>query len=345
MRDLIKKVLKEQIQAKELTGCDYLDKNSYDYKWCKGIAEKSLRINTVTASNAIKKYKNEFLSQYETGIRSKLYDPAFPFFSERSSTVKDALSKFEGSCPKFHNYIVYRMKEFAKSHVILNAKGEYDLLNKLNTNWSALALLLTLALPDEYKDLKKHTFLEAQQFFFKKIGENDGLTPFERFMGRWEGESMEDVKDKIYSTIRQKSNEGQEIEDEFYEFIKKYVPVKQYAGEYSFMDMIGVDMIIESPEGIWIPVQVKKYSGACLEQSSKDKKLAYRDFMCENWCVSYEKDSWRIKTFKGKTLQKNKEQCKDKPLNMTCFLNIHSHETDHESCEVDIPKINSDYDF
>jgi len=330
MRNIIKKILKEQFKSYELTGCDYFDKKSYDYRWCKAVAEKSLMRNTTIAKRAIEKYKKEILSQHNQGLRAQPYDKEHPFFTDRRSQVIDALDKFKKSCPKFYNYIVERMKHYTTQYVILNSENQYDLLNKLNTNWSALSLLLTLALPEEYKDLKKFTFSEAQRFFFQTLNE-DGISPFEKFMGDWESEQKENVRNKIYSTIQSKSREGQDIEDNFYEFISKYVNAIQFSGDYSFMDMIGADMIIETPEGDWIPVQVKKYSGACLASSSDDSRLRYRDYMCENWCVSNEDEMWRIRTFKGPHLQKNKNQCKTKPLNMTCFLNIHTHETDHEA--------------
>jgi hypothetical protein len=327
MKDLIKKILSEQALENISTGCDYFDKKSYDYRWCKSIAEKSLSRNMKIANQAIETYKSDFLAHYNEGLRAQIYDPSHHFFTDRGNLVKETLKKFEATCPKLYNYIVSRMQKFMKSYVILNSKNEYDLLNKLNSNWSAMSLLLTSELPEQYKDLKKYTFKQAQEYYFRQK-DNNGITPFEKTMGKWENEQNLDIREKIYNTIRAKTSEGQKIEDEFFEYIKKYVPVEQFAGEYSFLDMIGIDMIIQTPDGNWIPVQVKKYGGACNESEDDPTKLGYRDFMCENWCVSYEKMTWRIKTFKGRNLQKNKSQCKNLPLNMTSFLNVHTHETD-----------------
>ena len=92
----------------------------------------------------------------------------------------------------------------------------------------------------------------------------DGVTPFERFMGELETENKQEIRDRINQTIAQKTKEGQEIEDKFYEYITEQLgdsDVITYAGDYSFMDMIGIDMLVKNPEGIWVPVQVKKYVG------------------------------------------------------------------------------------
>lgn len=341
MRNLIRKVLFEQTEQKILTGCNVFQKDSYDYKWCK-MAEASLSKNRIIAFKAIQDYKKNFLTEFETGLRAQLYDKEHKFFTDRRNVVIDALNKFKESCPKFYNYVVKKMLDFKKEYVILNSQNEYDLLNKLNSNWTAIALILTLGVPEEYKNLRTYSISDAQKWFFRNVG-LDGLTLFEKFMGNWGKENMKEITDKVYDTIKQTTKEGQRIEDEFFDFVSKFVNAEQYSGDYSFMDMIGVDMIIENPEGKWVPVQVKKYGGACSEVS--DRKDNYRSFMCENWCVSYEKKVWVIRTYKGDSLQKNKEQCKTKPLNMTCFLNVHSHETNHETCEPEIPKIDKEIDF
>lgn len=341
MRELVRKILREQIIPRELGGCNYFEKNSYDYKWCK-FAEGSLSKNRIIAYKAIQDYKNDFLKNYQTGLRAQVYDKKHKFFSDRRNSVLDAMGKFKKSCPKFYDYIIQKMQNFTKEYVILNAEGEYDLLNKLNTNWSALSVLLTLALPENLKDLKTFSISDAQKKFFRDRND-EGFTMFEKFMNDWGKQQMEGNREKIYKTIIQTSKEGQDIEDEFFNFIREYVPAIQFSGDYSFMDMIGVDILIQEPGGNWIPVQVKKYGGACSEIS--ERKNNYRNSMCENWCVSYEKKTWKIRTYIGDNLKKNKEQCKTKPLNMTCFYNIDTHETNHDTCEQEFRNIDREIDF
>ena len=80
-----------------------------------------------------------------------LYDKGIEFFSERRDMVIDALGKFKLSCPKLRSYIIEAMTKFTERFVIWDEKQQYDLLNKLNTNYSAAAYMITVELPEKYK--------------------------------------------------------------------------------------------------------------------------------------------------------------------------------------------------
>lgn len=332
MKFLIKKILRESVSSKVSTGCEYFEKDSDDYRWCK-FAENKLQKSTRIPKKAIERYKTDILSQFETGVRAKKYDKSYKFFSDRRSHVIDALDKFKEDCPQFSNYIIEQMAKFVNSHVILNENNEYDLLNKLNTNWSALSFVLTAELPSEYKTLD---FNSALNYFFEKTDAESATTPFEDFMEKVVSSVDNESRNKIYQTIREKSRQGQVIEDEFFNYIKKYTKAIQYAGDYSFMDMIGVDMVILNPENKWVPVQVKKYAGGC-------ESLEYRKQMCENWCVSYEKTVWKIRVFNGADLQKSKTQCKNLPLRKSTYLNVNVEDEDENqnSCEPKKPNLDN----
>jgi hypothetical protein len=139
-------------------------------------------------------------------------------------------------------------------------------------------------------------------------------------MGKIETTNKQEIRNKINQTISQKTKDGQEIEDKFYDYITEQLGgsnVITYSGDYSFMDMIGIDMVVKNPENKWIPVQIKKYVGAC-----EDSK-GYRKHMCENWCVSNESKFWNIRVYNGETLVKLKKQCKTTELDEITFLNVH----------------------
>ena len=148
MRDLIKKILNES--KKTLVGCDFFEKSTNDYRWCK-FAENKLMKNTRKVTKALEDYKKEYLSTYETGVRAVKYDKGIEFFSERRDMVIDALGKFKLSCPKLRSYIIEAMTKFTERFVIWDEKQQYDLLNKLNTNYSAAAYMITVELPEKYK--------------------------------------------------------------------------------------------------------------------------------------------------------------------------------------------------
>lgn len=285
MRHLIKNILCEQELTLTETGCNNFSKTSYDYKWCK-FAENKLNINLRKAVNAIERYKREYMSEWKTGLRAVKYDRTMKFFSDRRSDVIEGMKKFEKDCPKLYKHIINRMIKFTESYVILNDDGQYDLLNKLNTNWSALAYIMTKKLPDNYKTID---WPAATKYFFDRVDSEAGLTPFEKILSSLHDENNE-LREKINLTINKTTNEGQKIEDEFFDFIKKFTEVIQYSGDYSFMDMIGIDMVIKNSSGKWIPVQVKKFGSGCNNGLSRTE-------MCENWCVSWEKNHWVIRTF------------------------------------------------
>jgi hypothetical protein len=318
MRNFIKQVLSEAKSKKILVGCDFFEHHTHDYRWCK-FAETKLMRNTNRAKKAMNDYIKIYLSQYTSGLRAVKYNKELEFFSERRSMVVDALDKFKTSCPSLRKYIIDSMVRFTDQYVIWNESQQYDLLNKLNTNYTAQAYMLTANLPDQHKT--SVAFEDVLKYFFDEKNA-DGMTPFEIFMGKIENDNKKEIRDKINDTIAQKTKEGQEIEDKFFEYISNQLgdgSVISYSGDYSFMDMIGIDMVIQTPEGNWVPVQVKKYSGGC-----DDKTIAHaRKYMCENWCVSNESKYWAIKTYNGQRLVKSKQQCKTSELDKTTFLNVH----------------------
>lgn len=301
-----------------MVGCDYFEHHTNDYRWCK-FAENKLSRMTKRVSNAIEDYKKNYLSTYTTGIRAVKYNKEHEFFSERREMVIDALDKFKTACPKLKKYIIDSMTRFTDKYVIWNEEQQYDLLNKLNTNYTAAAYMMTSELPEYYKT--NVSFENALDYFFNRTNE-DGVTPFEQFMGKIESENKKEIRERINQTIAQKTKEGSEIEDIFYKYISEQIGpenVVMYSGDYSFMDMIGIDMLIKNPEGVWVPVQVKKYGGGC-----DDTTIKYaRQHMCENWCVSNEAKYFNIRVYDGERMSKSKKQCKTTELDQTTFLNVH----------------------
>lgn len=319
IRTKIKEVLKEQRTSKKIAvGCDYFPEHTNDHRWCK-FAENKLMRNTRKVRQAMDEYVKNYLSTYSTGVRAVKYDKEHEFFSERREMVVDALDKFKNSCPKLRKYIIDRMVKFTEEYVIWNEEQQYDLLNKLNTNYTATAFMMTSELPEYYKT--NVTFDNVMEYFFTTKNK-DGLTPFEEFMGKIESENKKEIRNRINQTITQKTKEGSVIEEKFYEYISEQIGpenVVVYSGDYSFMDMIGIDMLVRNPEGKWVPVQVKKYVGGC-----DDTTIRYaRQHMCENWCVSNEAKYFNIKVYDGERMVKSKKQCKTSKLDQTTFLNVH----------------------
>jgi hypothetical protein len=128
----------------------------------------------------------------------------------------------------------------------------------------------------------------------------------------------------------------------FEKYISKQIGsenVVMYSGDYSFMDMIGIDMLVRNPEGLWVPVQVKKYQGACDDTTIKFA----RKHMCENWCVSNESKYFNIRVYDGERMVKSKKQCKTSELDQTTFLNVHG--SSDNSNQMQFCYSSSDEDF
>jgi hypothetical protein len=332
IRKKIKQVLQEQKTSnKPLVGCDYFPKHTNDYRWCKN-AENELKKNTRRVTKAMEDYKKNFLSTYEGGIRAVKYNKELEFFSERRKMVIDALKKFELSCPRLKEDIIKKMVKFTEKYVIWNEEQQYDLLNKLNTNYTAAAYMLTIELPEHYKT--NVSFEDALEYFFNQK-DDDGLTPFENFMSRIEKVNAEEIRNRVNQTIQYTTDSGNKIEEMFNKYISEQIGsenVLMYSGDYSFMDMIGIDLVIKNPEGKWIPVQVKKNVLGCDNNTTKSA----RKNMCENWCVSNESKFWNIKVYNGENLVKSKKQCKTSELDETTFLNVDTNPDDyphHEFCQ------------
>ena len=339
IRAKIKEVLQEQKKPKKvLVGCDYFPQHTNDYRWCK-FAENKLSRSTNKISQALDSYVREYLSTYETGVRAVRYNKELEFFSERREMVIDALDKFKASCPKLRKYVIDKMTKFTERYVIWNEEQQYDLLNKLNTNYTAAAYMITSELPEHYKT--NVSFENALEYFFK-LKNKEGVTPFEEFMGKIEMENKKEIRERINQTIRYTTDLGNQIEDMFEKYISKQIGsenVVMYSGDYSFMDMIGIDMLVRNPEGLWVPVQVKKYQGACDDTTIKFA----RKHMCENWCVSNESKYFNIRVYDGERMVKSKKQCKTSELDQTTFLNVHG--SSDNSNQMQFCYSSSDEDF
>ena len=91
--------------------------------------------------------------------------------------------------------------------------------NKLNTNYTAVAFLLTSELPENYKT--SSSFEDSIKYFFD-IKNSDGVTPFESFMGRIGKENKEIRRDRRNQTSNQ---------NRIWQYCS-YVKLQQYGPRY-----------------------------------------------------------------------------------------------------------------
>lgn len=308
-------------------GCENFPKGSYDYLWCKK-AETDIKKGRMLEN--VKKSWKEFLtnyaSEFSSGLRAVKYSKDLPFFVGRRQDAIEAMNAFKKQCESLANYMFNQMVEFSKSYVVLDNKDQYHPINRLNTHYTAVAFLMTTFLGTEQKKLETK---DALDYFLNSKNKN-GLSPFELILDKiFADKILGDFRFRFENTLESTWIGGSKIESNFIEYLtnsQNNIEVKVYAGEYSFVDMMGMDMIIVSPSGKWIPVQVKKNVNDC------STPFRYQKNMCENWCVSSVGNSWDIKVYQGDRKVIDNSQCKSKPLNEGFFLD-NGIDSDNESFE------------
>ena len=304
-------------------GCKNFPQGSFDYLWCKS-AESYLNNWKIKSkvTEIWKSYLKNYAKDFISGLKAVKYSKELSFFTSRSQDVKIAMSIFKNQCESLYNYMYAQMTGFSESYVVIEdepsteEKIKYHPINRLNTNYTGMAFIMTTYL-DDYQ--KKRPIPKAFDYFIN-FDEKKGNTPFEKVLDSIFLNKNSEESKRLINTLEGTWTSGSEVENEFLRYIwsKNKIQSKVYAGEYSFMDMMGMDMIIISPNGKWVPVQVKKNVIDC------QKTYKYQDNMCENWCVSSVGSSWDIKVYDGSSKIIDHLHCKFKPFNLSFFLENYS---------------------
>ena len=61
MKDLIKKILRENLEGKILAGCDNFPKGTNDHNWCI-FAQRNLNLSMKKVKDSVEKYKRDVLT-------------------------------------------------------------------------------------------------------------------------------------------------------------------------------------------------------------------------------------------------------------------------------------------
>ncbi len=261
------------------TGCNSIPMG-LEYRFCHSIETHLRRKRSLLnfTTRKISEYAKEYLSEYKEGIRSMKYEKTLDFFKSRQAMVEVAMDMFN-YCEGIIKYIEDHMKRFIEEHVIIDSDGEWSYLNKLNTNYSALAYLITKLRFD--KDNMLDTDTIVRNFF--NYDEKTGISPFINFIDSIKP-SVETESNKIMNqmgeTIKATTDYGNKAEEDVKNLLlDEYVDseIYDFTGNYSFIDMMGIDVAIKK-DGKWIPIQIKSNPKYCVGLKNVDG--------CENWCVS-----------------------------------------------------------
>lgn len=337
MRDLIKKILQEELEKKHVIvemskTKTYCEKHfsSPELEFC--TASESYIKSEIENVDGYKKKVifnkfNEGLSKFYKNLKSEILHIKIEELTDFSEIVSDGKNEMgrvieylKNNClniEKVANKQLKKLKDETKLY-FTGEKGEYNITNRLNTNYTAIAVLFTK--------------------FFSKKGAFDGVNPYNDFnwveiSRNWINHSFDpSIKFEDIRPEEEQNNKSAELSSlEFQEMLKIYFTNSisfnssdirgaveevlkdirergfdsenkfeklltkggrkfiRYAKDFGFVDMyLGIDFIYKG-NNFWIPVQVKS--------SKKEVNYLIDSLGCRSYVVAHpEQDKWKIES-------------------------------------------------
>jgi hypothetical protein len=281
----------------ESWGCNLFPENTEQKDWCKCTMGR-IKAKYTLIQSEINKIADFLKSQTDLSNTIKFYKEDDPFFSDNLNNLNE-LANLLSSCGKTNKTINEFKKDVAKKFLFVNKEEDkftYSLLNRLNTNYSALAYILTDF--RNRKDFKNSSFDDIFNSYFgtpkDSMSESYFFNLIVNYLSSKESlahEKSKEIVDNILKTIKGTDDIGKKTEMEAYKYlVKKFGEnnVKDFSGDYSWVDFLGVDMLVNGREG-WVPVQIKTNSNECKSNTR----------FCRNVCIGKKNNSeWDIKEYK-----------------------------------------------
>jgi hypothetical protein len=180
----------------------------------------------------------------------------------------------------------------------LNEKFVWDEMSMLETNYSALAYVLTKF---REKDGSKNSFESCFNKYFLGTYMQDlpdykqDLTIFQKLVLNYLAESLNEFDNEIIvgvvDTIKGTYGIGKNSEIQAYrELEKTFSSVIKFSGDFSFADSLGVDFLVFDDGIGWVPVQVKTSFINCYRNTK----------FCNSVCMGKENGRWRMESYEEK---------------------------------------------
>jgi len=177
----------------------------------------------------------------------------------------------------------------------LNKKFVWDEMSMLETNYSALAYVLTKF---REKDGSKNSFESCFNRYFLGTYMQDlpdskqDLTAFQKIVLNYLAESLDEfdsgIIEGVVETIKATYGMGKRSEvDALRELEKTFSKVMKFSGDFSFADSLGVDFLVYDDGAGWVPTQVKTSFINCYRNTN----------FCFSMCMGKEKGRWVMKTY------------------------------------------------
>jgi hypothetical protein len=317
MKDYIRSVIKNYITEQKVnwieTHCNDSFSEKSEREFCYA-ATKTIKTN-YRLQEDLKKFLKEFIKIN----RDTIYNLKMETLTQESKTAKDGLEELrwvnthgKNLCPNIKSNILEIYDNLNKGVYVFYADpttGNYHPINRLDTNYSALAVMIT----EYYIDLGVIKDLQNKRVRYKKDWERvaEYLTQFVIYPSMFHpNDSNIDVLKKIniidqeplnyiyekllnnldskiskktYQVLSKVRDAGFETERKFIGQLEKYgITYNNFGKDYGFVDrFLGVDLFIKLNDG-WYPTQVK---------SSEREQTLITKLGCEGTLVVYPDNS------------------------------------------------------
>jgi hypothetical protein len=285
----------------ESWGCNLFPDNSEKKEWCKN-AQNKIIYNFSKVQEQIDKIGDHLKNDEEISYREKVkyYMSGDTFFDDNVNNLNLAEELISPTCEKGKKSIDNFKADLSKKFLFvdkINNKFKYSKLTRLNSNYSALAYLLT-----EFRDRKKlvgNTFKEIFESYFETPTDTLKESPFFNLIIHYFSNKKEaiEIMENVLKTIKGTDDMGRASEEQGFEFLSSHFGsenIKVFSGDFSWPDFLGIDMLINEKDlgWGWVPVQVKTSIGSCRPN---------RKF-CKNICIGKDKSknyNWDYRIYDG----------------------------------------------
>lgn len=292
-----KKLFSEQSKGKEIEGCGVFG-NLNDREFCKSV-EKEISSNLSEyrplMEGLLKKYftSDDRISE----IQMEQLNNESEIVKEGFKQIDEVVQLISKNCPESEKVATQLKNKWISKYNIYfkDGSGNYHLLNRLDTNYTAMAVLITIFYEGLIKQVREWTTKKAtpsklfvkdwiDHFFNPKIPLidprkgwdmeitqtqkplNETPNPVTIFNKAFNPKGFEIEESQVHrdfmKALEQVRNKGFKTEDLFEKMLdEKNIVNKRYGYDYSFVDMIlGIDFLIQQTRkgsDYWVPVQVK----------------------------------------------------------------------------------------
>lgn len=290
-------LLSERRKPKEIEGCSVFT-NMNNREFCKAVENEisdNLSEYSPLMENLLKKYfsSNEKISE----IQMEQLNDESEIVIDGFNKIEEVVDLISVNCPEAKKVATKLKNDWLSKYNIYfkDGQGKYHLLNRLDTNYTAMAVLITFYYEDLLEQVRTWTNKKTtpSKLFVKDWISHffDSKVPLIDPRKNWRSDitkSQEELKktpnpvtifNKVLSprgfeieesqyqrdfmkALEQVRNKGFKTEDLFEKMLEKNnIVYKRYGYDYSFVDMIlGIDFLIQETKrgsDYWVPVQVK----------------------------------------------------------------------------------------